>query len=75
VTGEHQVEDDEIRSFLTGGAQRVRAGAGGGDPIPFFCEVVRDERGDIGLVVDDENAGWGGLASAACGGGTIRSHP
>ena len=36
--------------------ERVGAGRRGGDAVAGFDEVVRDERDDVRLVVDDEDA-------------------
>ncbi len=60
VPRQHEIEDDQIGPFLTGRPQRVRARPGGGDAIAVLCKVIRDERRDIGLVVYDEDAMWGG---------------
>ena len=60
VSRQHQIEDDEIGAFFAGRAQRVRARAGGGNAIAVFSKVIRNESRDIGLVVHDENAMWGG---------------
>jgi len=56
VSREHQIEDDQIRPFFAGRAQRVRTRARGRDAIAFLCEMIGDERGDGGLVVNDEDA-------------------
>ena len=42
--------------LLARGLERVGPGAGGGDPEARLGQVVGDQRGDVGLVVDDENA-------------------
>jgi len=58
VAGKHQVQDDQIGPFFARRAQRVGARAGGRDAVTLFSKVVGDERRDVGLVVDDENAVW-----------------
>ncbi len=60
VPRQHQVEYDQVGAFLPCGAQCVGTGAGGRDAIAFLGQVIRNERRDIGLVVHDENAMWGG---------------
>jgi len=58
VAGKHEVQHYQIGPFFARRAKRIGPGAGGGDAVTFFCEVIRDERRDIGLVVYDENAVW-----------------
>ena len=53
---QHEVEHDERGPFLSRGRQRVGSGGGSGNPIARFDEMVRDQRDDVRLIVDDENA-------------------
>ena len=60
VPRQHQIEDDQIGPLFAGRAQRVRTGAGGRDAIAFLRKVIRNESRDVGLVVNNEDAMWGG---------------
>ena len=53
---QHEIQNDEIGPFFARGPERIGPRARGRDAIPFFREMVGDERRDVGLVVDDENA-------------------
>src|SRR2546426_9433572 len=55
MSRQHEIQDDEIGSFLARGAERVGPGARRRDAITLFREVVGDERRNVGLVVHHEN--------------------
>ena len=62
LAGQHQVEDEEVRRIalqLAFDVARVRQR----DHLePLFAEVARQEVPQAGVVVDDQDAGRGGLA-------------
>src|SRR3989442_14770418 len=55
MSRQHEIQDDEIGSFLACGAERVGPGARRRDAVTLFREVVGDERRDVWLVVHHEN--------------------
>ena len=55
-TGQHQVEHDQIGPLLPRGPQRIAPVGRGDHAVPSLGEVVGDERRDVGLVVDHEDA-------------------
>src|SRR5690606_28121058 len=50
---QHQIQQDQIRQRLASGRQPLFARAGGGDRVVILHEVVLQDLGDIGLVLDD----------------------
>ena len=54
--GQHEVEDDDVGPLLPRGLERVGPVGRGRDPEARLGEMVGDERGDVRLVVDHENA-------------------
>ena len=68
--GQHHVEHDRVRTPVSGLAQRVGAGAGGGHLVPMVAQTHAEDVDDARLVVDDEHAqrlrrlGDGGRADA-----------
>lgn len=61
-SGEHDVEDNQIKRRRSGGERRQgRLAVGGGlDPKALGFEVELDADGEVVFVLDDENAAWGG---------------
>src|SRR2546429_9805574 len=55
MSRQHEIQDNEIGSFLACGAERVGPGARRRDAVTLFREVVGDERRNVGLVVHHEN--------------------
>jgi len=55
VTRQHEIQHHEIGALFARRAQCIGAGAGGGDAVAFFGEMIRDQRRNVGLVVHDEN--------------------
>jgi len=53
---QHQVEHDEVGSLFPSRPERVAAIRGRRDAVPRLGEMIRHERGDIGLVVDHEDS-------------------
>jgi hypothetical protein len=60
------VEQDQVGVDLARLLERVGAGGGDDDVVPFLGEVVADQVGDVALVFDDEDAT---LLLAGSGGG------
>ena len=54
-TGQHQIEDHHVGPFLPRRLQGVGPVGGGGHPIAHLGQVVGDQRGDVRLVVHDED--------------------
>src|SRR5690606_21242911 len=51
-----QIQQDQIRQRLASGRQPLFARAGGGDRVVILHEVVLQDLGDIGLVLNDQDA-------------------
>jgi len=54
--GEHQVEHDESWALAFREREGIGAGRGGRDAILRLGQMVDDERDDVRLVIDDQNA-------------------
>jgi hypothetical protein len=73
-TRKHQVEHDQVWAALGGDAQRLQPVTRGGGVVAGSLEIARDDLGDGGLVVHDQNrATAAGLGHGReCGSG---AHP
>ena len=56
MSGNIEIEDDEIRSELGHFVQRATAGFGAGHLVALLAKVVGEHVADVGLVLDDEDA-------------------
>ena len=52
---QHQIQDDEIGRGLPGCGERPPAVVHDFGAVTGLVQIVRDERGDVGVVFDDEN--------------------
>jgi hypothetical protein len=52
---EHEIEHDQRGTLLARSRERVRSRRGGPDTIAGFGQMIRDQRDDVGLIVDDED--------------------
>ena len=57
--GEHDVEDAQVGVVGISHAQRLGAAGRGGDVEPGVAQRRREQFADVGLVLDDEQAGLG----------------
>ena len=57
--GHHHVEDDRVRPHFTGLVERGGAVGGGIDLETLELQAHREQLDDVGLVVDDEDPGFG----------------
>ena len=53
---QHQVEDEQIRGTRSYGLQRLAPGPDELGREAGFVEIARDELGDVGVVLDDEDS-------------------
>ena len=60
--GHHDVEQDDVRPDFLGLPQRLFAAVGGDDAEALFAEGDRDELGDPGFVIGDEDQRLGAHA-------------
>ncbi len=64
MPGQHQVEDDQVGRRFPQPGQHIGSRREPIDAVSRLLQIVRDERGDIGVVFDDQDLGHEAMLNA-----------